>query len=455
MSSEPRPLPTTRAQQADEQPTELERVIGWFDERTGTAGLVHAGLRKVFPDHWSFLLGDLALFSFIILLVTGVFMTFFFTPNSTPTTYTGSYLPLNGEQVSAAYQSVLRLSFDVRLGLLVRQVHHWTALVFLAAITVHMMRIFFTGAFRRPRELNWLVGVTMLMFALAEGFSGYSLPDDLLSGTGLRITYGAIMSIPFAGPNLAYLLFGGEFPTGAIIGRLFVLHVLLLPALLIGAVTLHLGLIFIQKHTQFKIKGATEHNVVGSYFWPMQVFRASGLFLLMAALLVLLGGFVEINPVWQYGPFLPWLAAVPAQPDWYVGWLEGSLRLGLPIEPTILGVTIPSPFVPALVIPGIVFGIVVFWPWIERRLTGDRAVHNLLDLPWQSPIRAASGMAVLAFFLVELLAGANDVLAMTFHVNVEDLTWFLRLALLALPLIAWLLTYALCRERLRREGQGQ
>ncbi len=433
----------------EEQPTELERLIGWIDERTGLAQVAHTTLRKVFPDHWSFLLGELALFSFIILVLTGVFLTFFFTADSRPVVYDGNYVPFQGQQVSAAFASVLRISFDVRAGLLFRQIHHWTALIFVAVIAAHMMRIFFTGAFRRPRELNWLLGVTLVFLALAEGITGYSLPDDLLSGTGVRIAYGAAMSIPFVGPNIAYLIFGGEYPTAFTISRLFVFHVMLLPALLIGIIGAHVVLVFLQKHTQFKGPGRTEANVVGSRFWPMQVFRSSGLFFLTAAVVSLVGGFLQINPVWLYGPYLPWVATAPSQPDWYLGWLEGSLRLGLPIEPTILGITIPSPFLPAIVLPGIVFGLIVIWPWIEKWFTHDHAPHHLLDWPWEAPIRTATGVAVLTFFGVQLLAGANDVLALFFRVNLNDLTWFLRIMLVLAPVLTWLLTYRLCRERQR------
>jgi ubiquinol-cytochrome c reductase cytochrome b subunit len=437
---------------SEERPTELERLIGWIDERTGLAQVTRTTLRKVFPDHWSFLLGELALFSFIILVLTGVFLTFFFTADSRPVIYDGSYAPLRGQQVSAAFASVLRISFDVRAGLLFRQIHHWTALVFVAVIAAHMMRIFFTGAFRRPRELNWLIGVGLVLLALAEGLTGYSLPDDLLSGTGMRIFYGAAMSVPFVGPNIAYLIFGGEFPTEFTVGRLFVFHVMLLPALFIGAIGAHVVLVFLQKHTQFKGPGRTEENVVGSRFWPMQVFRSSGLFFLTAGVLALVAGFFEINPVWLYGPYLPWVATAPSQPDWYMGWLEGALRLGLPIEPTIFGITIPSPFWPAILLPGILFGVIVLWPWVEKRLTHDHRPHNLLDWPWEAPMRTATGVAVLTFFGVQLIAGANDVLALFFRVNLNDLTWFLRGTLVVAPVLAWLIAYRLCRERQRRHS---
>jgi ubiquinol-cytochrome c reductase cytochrome b subunit len=192
----------------------------------------------VFPDHWSFLLGEVALFCFIVLVATGVFLTLFFRPDAAPVVYQGAYEPLQGREMSAAYQSVLRLSFEVRAGLVMRQTHHWAALVFIAAITMHLLRVFFTSAFRRPRELNWLVGIGLLIFSIGMGVTGYSLPDDLLSGTGLRIAYSVMILIPFIGPYLGFLIFGGEFPTEGIISRLFVMHVMLLPALIIVLITI-------------------------------------------------------------------------------------------------------------------------------------------------------------------------------------------------------------------------
>src|SRR3954467_14092441 len=194
------------------------------------AGIARKAMRKVFPDHWSFLLGEIALFCFVILVATGTFLTFFFVPSAAPVTYSGSYAPLHGAEVSAAFDSVMRLSFEVRAGLLMRQVHHWAALIFLGAIAVHLTRIFFTGAFRRPREINWVIGSGLLLLALGEGITGYSLPADLLSGVGLRIIYSAAISIPFIGPWVGSLLFGGGFPSQDILGRLFVIHILLLPA---------------------------------------------------------------------------------------------------------------------------------------------------------------------------------------------------------------------------------
>jgi ubiquinol-cytochrome c reductase cytochrome b subunit len=229
---------------------------------------------------------------------------------------------------------------------------------------------------------------------------------------------------------------------------------MLLPGLLVGGISVHLALLWLQKHTQFRSSRTREDNVVGLPFWPGQVFRSLGLFFLTAAVVVLLAGLVQINPVWLYGPYAPYLAAVPAQPDWYVGWLEGALRLGLPIEPTILGVTIPSPFVPGALIPGLLVGALVIWPFLEARLTHDHAEHHLLDSPWRSPIRTATGAAGVALFLVLTLAGGNDVLAVILDVPVEGLTVVFRFLLIVAPIVTWLVIYRLARDRRDHVGSA-
>jgi ubiquinol-cytochrome c reductase cytochrome b subunit len=449
---------TSSAPPPAEAPTELERLGQWVDARTGMFGIARTALRKVFPDHWSFLLGEIALFCFVILVATGTFLTFFFQASQAPVTYDGPYQPLVGREVSAAYDSVMAISFEVRAGLLMRQIHHWTALVFIAVVVLHLSRVFFTGAFRRPRELNWVVGFTLLVLVMAEGFTGYSLPDDLLSGTGARIAYSVALSIPFAGPWLASLVFGGEFPTAALIGRFFVIHVLFLPGLVIGAITVHLAFVVIHKHTQYKGGRATNTNVIGPSFWPGQVFVSTGLFFLTAAFVSLIGGLVQVNPIWVYGPFDATVVSSPAQPDWYVGWLDGALRISPPFEPTILGVTIPSPFIPGVVMPGVIFTIIALWPFLEARLNREDTSqeHHLLDHIAEHPRRTATGVAILTLFGVLTLAGGNDVLAFYFSTDVETLTRLFRVLAFALPIIAWFVAYLIClawQRRLVPEGE--
>ncbi|HEY5985138.1 MAG TPA: cytochrome b, partial [Streptosporangiaceae bacterium] len=260
----------------------------FFDDRLRGARSTRTLLRKVFPDHWSFLLGEIALYSFIILLLTGTFLTLFFEPSMTEVTYHGTYHPLNGVRMSEAYASTLNISFDVRGGLLMRQIHHWAALLFMAAIMVHMLRIFFTGAYRKPREFNWLIGIVLFTLGLLEGLFGYSLPDDLLSGTGLRITQGVLQSIPVVGTYLSFFLFGGEFPGHLIIPRLYIIHVLLIPALLLALISAHLFLMFHQKHTQMPGKGRSETNVVGAPAYPYFAAKTGAFFFFVFGVLAAL-----------------------------------------------------------------------------------------------------------------------------------------------------------------------
>ena len=427
-------------------------MIRWIDERLGVARFTRTALKKVFPDHWSFLLGEVALFSFVILLLTGIFLTLFYRPDAAPVIYEGPYVPMQGREVSAAYESVMRLSFEVRAGLVMRQIHHWAALVFVASIVVHMARVFFTAAFRKPRDVNWLVGIGLLLLAMAMGFTGYSLPDDLLSGTGLRIVYSVLMSVPLVGPYLAFLLFGGEFPAEGIISRLFVLHVMLLPALIIGLITAHLVILVRQKHAQFPGAGRAERNVVGKSFWPQQAFKSLGLLFLTAAVLSLMGGLIQINPVWAYGPFDPTTVSGPAQPDWYIGWLEGALRLFPPFDVTVGPLTLPSPFMPGVVMPGIAFGVMAMWPFIEARFSKDSGEHHLLERPRDNPLRLAIGVGGLLFFIVLTVAAANDVLALTFRLSVNTVTTALRVAVLAVPVAGGWIAYLIASDLKRGAG---
>jgi ubiquinol-cytochrome c reductase cytochrome b subunit len=423
----------------------IERTARWIDDRLGASHFARDALNKVFPDHWSFMLGEIALYSFVVLLLTGTFLTFFFEPSVTEVTYEGAYSPLRGVQMSDAYRSVLDLSFEVRAGLVMRQIHHWAALVFIAAILAHLCRIFFTGAFRRPREINWMIGVTLLALALFNGFTGYSLPDDLLSGTGLRIAYSIAISVPLLGTWMAFLIFGGEFPAEQIIGRLFVTHILLVPALLAALIGAHLAILWRQKHTQFREPGRRETNVVGSKLWPTYAAKSMGLFFAVFAVLALLGGIVQINPVWLYGPFESQQVSSPAQPDWYLGWVDGALRVFPPLELRAFGFEIPNPFYPAALMPGITFALLYAWPFLEARYSKDHAVHHLLDRPRDHPVRTALGAATLAFYTALFFAASIDLLAKWMHVSVHTMLFIFQVLVIVSPFIAGWITYRLMK----------
>lgn len=424
----------------------IRKTVRWMDERLRVSSFSKSTLRRVFPDHWSFLLGEIALYLFMILIGTGIFLTFFFSPSSREVIYRGPYKPLQGVQMSQAYESLLEISFVVRSGLVMRQIHHWAALLFVAVLVVHLMRVFFTGAFRKPRELNWIIGLTLMTLALLAGFSGYSLPDDLLSGTGLRIGYSVALSIPVVGTWLAFLVFGGEFPFGNIISRLYVIHILLIPSAIGLLLALHLAMVWRQKHTQFPGPQRTETQIVGTRMWPTYAIKAGALFFITAATVCLLAGLVQINPVWIFGPFEPSKVSAGAQPDWYLGWLEGALRLMPAWEINLFGRTIPNPFFPGLLIPGITFNILYAWPFLEAKLTGDRDPHNLLNRPRDVPVRTALGVAAFAFYAVLFIAGGNDVVAGLFNLSLETVTRTLQIMLLVAPVVTAFVTYRICKE---------
>ena len=424
----------------------------WVDDRLGTAQFARTVLNKVFPDHWSFMIGELALYCFVILLLTGVYLTFFFDASANETVYRGSYEPLQGVEMTQAYRSGLELSFDVRAGLVMRQMHHWAALLFLAAIVVHLGRVFFTGAFRRPREINWMIGVTLLVLAMFNGFAGYSLLDDQLSGTGLRIAYSIALSIPLIGTWITSLLFGGEFPGPDIIERLYVIHILLIPAAIAILLTAHLAILVRQKHTQFPGPGRSEDNVVGTRMWPTYAAKALGLFFLVVAVVAFLGGVFQINPIWIYGPFDPAEVSSASQPDWYMGWLDGALRIMPGWEIRAFGFEIPNPFFPGVLLASLTFGALYAWPFLEARVTGDHGVHHLADRPRQRPVRTALGVACLAFYVVCFLGGASDVLAQTFGLSVNAVLWTFRVAVLVAPVVTGWFAYRLAKELSARDG---
>ncbi|WP_405566290.1 cytochrome bc complex cytochrome b subunit [Streptomyces phaeochromogenes] len=421
-----------------------EKVADWADGRLGIYSLAKTQMRKVFPDHWSFMLGEVCLYSFLILILTGVYLTLFFEPSAAEVVYNGSYEPLNGIIMTRAYESTLDISFDVRGGLLIRQIHHWAAIVFVAGMLVHMMRVFFTGAFRKPRELNWLFGWTLLFLGIITGLTGYSLPDDLLSGTGLRFAQGAILSVPIVGTYLAFFLFGGEFPGHDIISRLYPIHVLLLPGIMLGLVVAHLILVFYHKHTQYPGPGHNQKSVVGMPFMPVYMAKAGGFFFLVFGVLSMMGAIATINPVWAFGPYRSDLVTTGAQPDWYLGFSEGLIRVMPGWEINAWGHTLQlGVFIPFSLFPLIMVAIAVY-PFIEAWITGDKREHHILDRPRNVPTRTGLGVAWLSLYGVLLIGGGNDIVATHLHLSINSITWFVRIAFFVVPVIAFVITRRVC-----------
>ena len=424
----------------------------YVDERVGVSKFLKKNLTKIFPDHWSFMLGEIALYSFIVLLLSGTFLSLFFKPSMIEIPYHGSYIDLNGIKMSEAYASTINISFDVRGGLLMRQVHHWAALLFLAAITVHLFRVFFTGAFRKPREINWLIGNGLLTLGILEGFAGYSLPDDLLSGTGLRIAEGIVQGIPVVGTYAAMMIFGSEFPGQDFIARLYVVHVLLIPGIILGLITAHLMLIWYQKHTQFPGPGRTENNVVGFRLFPIYTAKAGGFFFVVFGVTVLLSAIASINPVWLFGPYTPTEITAGSQPDWYMGWLDGALRLMPNLEIDAWGHTLSlNVLIPSLIIPGIMFTGMALYPFLEQWVTGDKRHHNLLDRPRNVPTRTAIGTMSIAFYVLLWVGGDNDIIATHFALSINKITWALRIMVFVVPPLVFVFTKRFCLALQRRD----
>jgi ubiquinol-cytochrome c reductase cytochrome b subunit len=440
----PTPADTAPAAPATRGQRFTNASANYIDERTSVSGLVKELGRKVFPDHWSFMLGEIALYSFVVILLSGTFLTFFYDPSMTEVEYEGSYVPLKGLEMSAAMASSLDISFDIRGGLLMRQVHHWAALLFIAAIGLHMLRVFFTGAFRKPRELNWFIGFVLFILAMAEGFTGYSLPDDLLSGNGLRIIDGMVKAIPLIGTWISWLLFGGEFPGVEVIPRLFVLHILLLPAILVVALGAHLLLMIINKHTHYAGPGRTNDNVVGVPVMPIFAAKAGGFFFIVFGVIMLLGAFFQINPIWAYGPYDPSPVSAGTQPDWYIGFADGALRLMPGWDVVLLGNTYALGVLIPLAILPIFLGLVAFYPFIEAWITGDKREHHIAERPRNAPVRTAIGAAGVTFYAVLWAAASSDLIATHFLVTIEGTIITLRWLLLIGPVLAYFLTKRIC-----------
>ncbi|MEV6569429.1 cytochrome bc1 complex cytochrome b subunit [Streptomyces kronopolitis] len=428
-----------------------ERIADWADGRLGIYSLAKSNMRKIFPDHWSFMLGEVALYSFIIIILTGVYLTLFFHPSMAEVTYHGSYVPMQGIRMTQAFESTLNISFDVRGGLLIRQIHHWAALVFLAAMMVHMMRVFFTGAFRKPREVNWLFGFLLFVLGMFTGFTGYSLPDDLLSGTGVRFIEGVILAMPLVGSYLQFFIFGGEFPGHDIIPRFFTVHVLLLPGIMLGLLVAHLILVFYHKHTQFPGAGKTNNNVVGMPLLPVYMAKAGGFFFLVFGVIAAIAAIASINPVWAIGPYRPDQVSTGAQPDWYMGFAEGLVRVMPGWEWNFWGHTVNfGVLIPIVIFPLVLVAIAVY-PFVESWVKGDKREHHILDRPRNVPTRTGFGVAWLVAYFVMLIGGGNDLWATHFHLSLNSLTWFVRIGFFVLPVLAFIATKRICLGLQRRD----
>ena len=437
-----------------EPQTGLGKAANYLDERLTVGSFTKFFGRKIFPDHWSFMLGEVAMWSFIVVIITGTWLTFFFQPSMAHTYYEGSYAPLKGAEMTVAYASSLDISFDIRGGLLMRQMHHWGALIFVAAAGLHMLRVFFTGAFRKPRELNWVVGFLLFVMAMAAGFTGYSLPDDLLSGNGLRIIDGMIKGIPLIGPSISSGLFGGEFPGTEVIARLYALHIMIVPALIIVLLGIHLMMLIIHKHTHYPGPGKTDDNVVGYPLMPVYVAKAGGFFFLVFGVIAAIAALFTINPIWNYGPYDPSPVSAGTQPDWYIGWLDGALRLAPShLDVSVFGYMLPFGVLIPMVISLVFLGLVAAYPFIEAWVTGDKREHHVLDRPRNAPTRTAIGAAGVTFYAVLWAGASTDLIAINFRMSLNHVLTAMQILLLIGPVIAYWVTKRACLALQRKDRE--
>ncbi|TSI17716.1 ubiquinol-cytochrome c reductase cytochrome b subunit [Brevibacterium aurantiacum] len=434
--------------------TTIGKAANFAETRVGASVLVREFGRKIFPSHWSFMLGEVALYSFVIVILSGTFLTFFFTPAMGEMHYEGPWAPLRGVEISEAYNSTLAISFEIRGGLFIRQMHHWGALLFVAALSIHMLRVFFTGAFRRPRELNWIVGVLLVIMGMAAGFTGYSLPDDLLSGNGLRIIDGIVKSLPLVGTYLSFFIFGGEFPGTDIVARLYSLHIMIVPALLIALIGIHLVFVVVHKHTQYPGAGNTEKNVVGEPVLPTFAAKGGGFFFLIFGLVALISALFTINPIWNYGPYDPSPVSAGTQPDWYIGWADGFLRI-VPgwLEFYIAGWPISLNINSAVIVMGGVFGAMFIYPFFESWLLKDKREHHILDRPRNNPTRTAIGVAGIIFYCNMWAAASGDIIAVFFQMSLNDMIYIFRIVFFLGPIIGYMITKRMCIGLQRKDRE--
>jgi ubiquinol-cytochrome c reductase cytochrome b subunit len=412
-------------------------------ERFGLAAAVRGRLHSVAPRHWSVLFGQVAAGSFVVLVLSGIYLELFFDPSMARTVYDGPYADLRGVAVSHAYDSALAISFEVRGGLLVRQMHSWASSLFIASLLAGLAVAFFTGAFRRPRRAVWVVNVLLLVTGVLTAFTGVLLPDDLLSGTSLRMISGYLLSIPVVGTWLHWMLFGGEFPGTEVIPRLHVAH-LVLVVVIAALLALRAALVARVGHAQYPGRGRSEGNVVGVRVLPGYAARSAALFAVLVGGLAAMGALFQANPVWTYGPANPAHVSGGSTSPWYFGWVDGAVRLFPAWEIRLGDYTIPAWFWPSMVFLPLSFLALGLYPALESRLTRDTAQHHLLQRPRDVPARTSLGVLVVTFYACLQIAAGTDVIAFTFHLSSDALFWAGRVGVFVLPALAWTVTRRIC-----------
>ncbi|MFB6139812.1 MAG: cytochrome bc complex cytochrome b subunit [Halosimplex sp.] len=453
----------------------LARVYGWVDDRLDLESDRDL-LGKAFPAEDSFLLGEVALFCFLVLVLTGVFLGFFFEPSTSDVTYQGSVARFQGQDVPEAFVSVLNITYDVPFGMLIRRMHHWAAHLFIASLALHMLRIFFTGAYRNPREPNWLVGTGLAVMSMGAAYTGYALPFDEFASTATGIGYNLAKSIPLVGATFSKLIFGGSYPSSATIPRFYFLHVLIIPLTIAGLLAVHMVILVRQKHTEAErdgdvpgpepdgtagdggtavgAEGAADPRtavdreddsvVVGLPAFPNQAAVSAVVFFLTLATLSLLAGFLPVHNVAAYGPNDP--AGTPnlIMPDWFLMWVYGFLKLlpsWLSVHVPLLG-EINAEFVGGILAPTLVIGVVAAWPFIDYYRDPEHFALNPLDRPRQTAV----GVFGVTFIMIASIAGMNNIAAEVLGTETGPVNAVLWWAIVGWPTLCAGITYALLRD---------
>lgn len=409
-------------------------------------------LGKAFPAEDSFLLGEVALFSFVVIVLSGIFLGVFYEPSSADVVYQGVIDQYQGEQLPAAFVSVLHITYGVPFGMFIRRIHHWAAHLFVASIALHMFRVYFTAAYRNPREINWIVGTILAVLAMGGSYTGYALPFDEFGATATGIGYNLAISVPVIGDFLGQLVFAGEFPSSGAIPRLFFLHVLVIPLAIMGLLVVHMLILMRQKHTEgtrseteaeaAEVDADDDSVILGLPAYPNQAAVGAVVFFLTAGTLSLLAGFLPVHNIVAYGPNDPASTPAVVMPDWFLMWVYGFLKV-LPGWTTfhLGGIELTAEFWGGILLPGVVIVVVALWPFFDRA-TEPR--HFLAD-PLNAPRRTAIGIGAITMILVASLAGMNNLLGTAIGISTTVLNPYLLWGIILVPLVVGIITYALLR----------
>jgi ubiquinol-cytochrome c reductase cytochrome b subunit len=428
-------------------PSPLAKVADQLDHRIGRK----AERPSLWPVGFASLISHVAIAAFIILTVTGLALTVAYRPSTNLVTYTGASELYDGQQLPHAFASVVRISEDLPGGLLLRRVHVAASHVFLLSIVFHLLRVLATGAFRRPRLGNHLVGIGLLLVALLFAYTGELMPFSLVAASSLRIFEAVIGSIPFLGEPLSNLLIGPELPSERVLIGSWVLHVFLLPGAFTVLLAWHLWLVHrrtpaLERRPDVDVRTTG----VGCPLWPDAVARFGLLTAALAGLLLVSSVLIPWADIELEGPFFAAEATNSVHPAWVLFFTTGSLRIIPAIDVVILGIRITNVLVAAVVIPGILVTMVAIYPFLERKLLGDHGEHHELDHPLDVPLRAGVVTGMTTFAAILTLGAGVDVLSFWLVAPVEGVVTAFRIALVVVPITAVVIAVTASKRRVRR-----